>query len=343
MKNLAPRAPTRGTGGAAVCEADVPGATVPERQEVPSVLIPPRRRGWSARLRRDRALVLLMVPGVAYFLVFHYVPLLANVIAFKEYVPFIGVRQSPWVGLANFEAVFGDAGFWAAALNTVLLSLLQIVFFFPLPVALAMLLHSVTRGGVRKFVQGVVYLPHFVSWVIVVALFQQVLGGAGLINGMFGDGGGHLIDVIGNPDAFKPLMVVELIWKDCGWGTIIVLAALHNVDDGLYEASAIDGAGPWRRFWHVTLPSIRAVLVLLLILRLGDVLTVGFEQILLQRDAYGPDAAEVIDTFVYYQGIVQGNWGFAAAAALFKGLVGVVLVYSANKIAHRLGEQGVYR
>ncbi|MFF0484939.1 ABC transporter permease [Streptomyces sp. NPDC004435] len=284
-----------------------------------------------------------MVPGLLYFLVFHYLAMFGNVIAFKNYLPFLGVQDSPWVGLDNFEALLGDSGFWAATANTVLLSLLQIVFFFPLPIALAMLLHSVTRAGVRKFVQSVVYLPHFVSWVIVVALFQQVLGGDGLLNGLFGHGGGHLVDVIGNPDAFKPLMVLELIWKDAGWGTIIILAALHNVDDGLYEAAAIDGAGPWRRFWHVTLPSIRAVLILLLILRLGDVLTVGFEQILLQRDAFGPQAAEVIDTFVYYQGIVQGNWGFAAAAALFKGVVGAVLVSSANKIAHRLGEQGVYR
>ncbi|MFI6896866.1 ABC transporter permease [Streptomyces sp. NPDC050256] len=284
-----------------------------------------------------------MTPGVAYFLVFHYLAMAGNVIAFKDYIPFVGINGSAWVGLSNFEAILGDAGFWVAALNTVVLSLLQIVFFFPLPVALALLLHSLARSGVRRFVQSVVYLPHFVSWVIVVALFQQVLGADGLLNGVFGGGDGHLIDVISNPEAFKPLMVLELIWKDCGWGTIIILAALHNVDDGLYEASAIDGAGPWRRLWHITLPAIRPVLVLLLILRLGDVLTVGFEQILLQRAAFGPDAAEVIDTFVYYQGIVQGSWGIAAAAALFKGLVGAVLVFSANRIAHRLGEQGVYR
>lgn len=341
MKNPTVRSPTPGVGCAAVADRDPTGPRTAGALG-PAPARPPKRR-LSARLRRDRVLLLLMLPGIAYFLVFHYVAMLTNVIAFKDYVPFFGVGSSPWVGTANFQALFGDSGFWAAALNTVGLSLLQIVFFFPLPVALAMLLHSVTRGGVRKFVQSVVYLPHFVSWVIVVALFQQVLGGSGLLNGVFGDDGGHLVDVIGNPDAFKPLMVVELIWKDCGWGTIIVLAALHNVDDGLYEAAAIDGAGPWRRFWHVTLPAIRPVLILLLILRLGDVLTVGFEQILLQRDAYGPEAAEVIDTFVYYQGIVQGNWGFAAAAALFKGLVGAVLVFSANKIAHRLGEQGVYR
>ncbi|MFF9011426.1 ABC transporter permease [Streptomyces sp. NPDC014870] len=304
----------------------------------------PRPRGLRHRLRKDRALVALMVPGVLYFLVFHYGAMFGNVIAFKDYVPFLGIDGSPWVGLANFEALFGDGAFWAAAFNTLSLSFLQIVFFFPLPLGLAMLLHSVSRGGVRRFVQSIVYLPHFISWVIVVALFTQVVGGDGLLNGLLGeDDGDHLIDVFGNPTAFQPLMVVELIWKDCGWGTIIFLAALHNVDEALYEAAAIDGAGPWRRFWHVTLPAIRPIVVLLLILRLGEILNVGFEQILLQRDVFGPETAEVIDTFVYYHAVTDGMWGVAAAAALFKGVIAAVLVFAANKIAHRMGEQGVYR
>ncbi|UUN31583.1 ABC transporter permease subunit [Streptomyces sp. FIT100] len=284
-----------------------------------------------------------MLPGILYFLVFQYLALFGNVIAFKDYMPFIGILDSEWVGFANFQTLFGEAAFWQAALNTVVLSLLQLVFYFPIPLALALLLHSLIQGRARKFVQSVVYLPHFISWVIVVALFQQVLGAGGLLNGLFGGTDGHLIDVFGNPDAFRPLMVVELIWKECGWGTIIFLAALHQVDEGLYEAAALDGAGPWRRFWHVTLPSLRPVIILLLILRLGDILSVGFEQILLQRDIFGADVAEVIDTYVYFHGVRDGNWGVATAAALFKGVIGAVLVFSANKFAHRLGEQGVYR
>ncbi|MEU2428344.1 ABC transporter permease subunit [Streptomyces sp. NPDC007861] len=285
-----------------------------------------------------------MAPGVLYFLVFHYGALFGNVAAFKDYVPFVGVMDSPWVGLQNFQALFAEPAFWNAAWNTLSLSLAQIIFFFPMPLALALLLHSVSQGRARKFVQSVVYLPHFISWVIVIALFQQMLGGDGLVNGLFGgDDGKHLVDVFGNPTAFQPLMVVELVWKDCGWGTIIFLAALHNVDEGLYEAAAIDGAGPWRRFWHVTLPSIRPVIILLLILRLGEILTVGFEQILLQRDSFGPATAEVIDTFVYYNAVIDGHWGVSTAAALFKGVIAACLVFAANKIAHRLGEQGVYR
>jgi putative aldouronate transport system permease protein len=293
--------------------------------------------------RGSRALFLLMLPGLAYFLVFHYGALLGNVIAFKDYVPFDGVWGSRWVGLDNFRRMFEDGEFWDAVLNTLWIAVLQIVFYFPVPLALALLLHSLTRSSIRRFVQSVAYLPHFISWVIVVALFQQVLGDTGMVNSYLGDAGLHTVDIIGNPDAFTPLVVAQVIWKDAGWGTIIFLAALSQVDEQQYEAAAIDGAGPWRRFWHVTLPAIRAVIVLLLIMRLGDILSVGFEQMLLQRDAVGPQAAEIIDTFVYYQGIVGGDYGFAAAAGLFKGVVGALLVYAANKVAHRLGEQGVYR
>lgn len=298
------------------------------------------RKGFQRR--RSGTLILLMLPGLAYFLVFHYGALLGNVIAFKEYVPFDGLWGSPWVGLGNFRRMFGDPAFWDAVLNTVWIALLQLVFYFPVPLALALLLHSLTWSTVRRFVQSVAYLPHFISWVIVVALFQQVLGDTGMLNGYLGDAGLRAVDVIGNPDAFRPLVVAQVIWKDAGWGTIIFLAALTQVDDQQYEAAAIDGAGPWRRFWHVTLPAVRPVVVLLLIMRLGDILSVGFEQMLLQRDAVGPRAAEVLDTFVYYQGIVGGDYGYAAAAGLFKGLIGALLVYAANKVAHRLGEQGVY-
>ncbi|MCT2591560.1 ABC transporter permease subunit [Streptomyces sp. N2-109] len=284
-----------------------------------------------------------MVPGLAYFLLFQYGALFGSAIAFKEYVPFDGVWGSPWIGFENFQRMFGNAEFWDAVVNTLVISVLQLVFYFPVPLALALLLHSLTWSTVRRFVQSVAYLPHFISWVIVVALFQQMLGDTGLMNSFLGDAGLSTVDVIGNPDAFKPLVVAQVIWKDAGWGTIIFLAALTQVDEQLLEASAIDGAGPWRRFWHVTLPAIRPVVILLLIMRLGEILSVGFEQMLLQRDAVGPEAAEIIDTFVYYQGVVGGDYGFATAAGLFKGLMGALLVYAANKVAHRLGESGVYK
>ncbi|HEY1175735.1 MAG TPA: ABC transporter permease subunit [Phytomonospora sp.] len=327
------------TGGTPAPDAAPGDPPVPE----PRAPRPKPKRTRAQRLKRDLFLVGLMLPGVIYFVVFHYGALFGNLIAFKDYVTFIGVWDSAWVGVENFTVLLGDPDFWNAAANTVVIATLQLVFFFPAPLALALLLNSLVGDKIRRFVQSVVYLPHFISWVIVVALFNQVLGDVGVLNGILDDNGLSTIDIIGNPDAFKPLVIAQVIWKEAGWGTIIFLAALANVDEQLYEASAIDGAGWWRRLWHVTLPAIRPVIVLLLILRLGDILTVGFEQFFLQRDAVGPEVGEVLDTFIYWSGIQDGHFGIAAAAGLMKGVLGVALVYTANKISHRLGEQGVYR
>ncbi|GIH15144.1 ABC transporter permease [Rugosimonospora africana] len=320
-----------------------PRAARPTRAGVPPAPEATPRGRWHRRWRRDWILLAFMVPGLLYYAIFQYGALFGSSLAFLDYVPFLGLGGSRWIGLQNFQRLFDDPDFWHAALNTLEISLLQLVFFFPAPLALAMLLHSLTHTRLKRFVQSVVYLPHFISWVIVVALFQQMLGATGVLNGVLADTGLHTVQILGNPDAFKPMVVAQVIWKDTGWGTIIFLAALAQVDEQLYEAVAIDGAGALRRFWHVTLPAIRPVIVLLLILRLGDILSVGFEQILLQRDAVGPGAAEIIDTFVYFHGIGSGDFGYAAAAGLFKGVIGVILVYCANKVSHRLGESGVYR
>jgi putative aldouronate transport system permease protein len=324
------------------------GTTAPHAASPTASMAPPtsasrKRLARSRRWRRDRILVAFMVPGLLYYAIFHYGAMFGGGLAFLDYVPFLGLSGSRWIGLENFQRLFGDGDFWHATLNTLEISLLQLVFFFPAPLALALLLHSLTHTRIKRFVQSAVYLPHFISWVIVVALFQQMLGATGVLNGFLADSGLHTVHILGNPDAFKPMVVAQVIWKDTGWGTIIFLAALSQVDEQMYEAAAMDGAGPLRRFWHVTLPAIRPVIVLLLVLRLGEILSVGFEQILLQRDAVGAGAAEIIDTFVYFRGIQGGDFGYAAAAGLFKGVVGVALVYAANKISHRLGEAGVYR
>ncbi|MGS2648254.1 ABC transporter permease [Streptosporangium sp. G12] len=298
--------------------------------------------GRLRRVRADRVLLVIAVPGLVYFLFFHYGALFGNVLAFKNYIPFLGVSGSEWVGLAHFERMFGDPAFWNAVENTLIIAALQLVFFFPAPLALALLLNSLVGDTVRRFVQSVIYLPHFLSWVIVIALFQQMLGGAGVVNGWLSNLGAG-ISIIGNPDAYGPLVIAQLIWKECGWATIIFLAALSQVDEQQYEAAALDGAGWGRRLWHVTLPAIRPVIVLLLVLRLGEFLSIGFEQFFLQRQSVGPETGEVLETFVYFTGFAGGDFGYAAAVGLFKGLIGVVLIYTANKVAHRLGEQGVYK
>lgn len=321
-------------------------ATADRRAERQVRRRPGRARGkltlWQ-RIKRDKVMLLLVLPGFLYFVVFHYAPLTGYVIAFKDYQPYLGYADSPWVGLANFQAAFAEPAFWSALVNTLEIAAIQLVFFFPVPIALALLLNSVLSSKVRRFVQSVVYLPHFIGWVVIVSIFQQILGGAGVLPGLMDDAGLAPYDMMTDPGAFPWLLALQLIWKDAGWGTIIFLAALLTIDKQQYEAAAIDGAGSWRRLWHVTLPGIVPVIILLLILNLGQILTVGFEQIVLQRDAVGPDSGEVLDTYVYYNGIKGGDWGVSAAVGLVKAVIGTALVLGANKIAHFFGQDGIYR
>lgn len=302
-----------------------------------------RRQSLRVRWRRDRSLIIMTLPAIALLVVFAYVPMLGNVIAFQQYSPYTGFLHSPFVGLSNFTRVFGNAAFLNAVQNTLAITAFQLIFFFPIPIILALLLNSVLSPRVRTVFQSVVYLPHFFSWVLVVTIFQQIFGGAGLVAQTLRNHGYAGFDLMTNPDTFLMLITAQSIWKDAGWGIIIFLAALSTVDPALYEAAASDGAGRWRRLWHVTLPALKPVIILLLILRLGDSLTVGFEQLILQRQAVGAEVSDVIDTYVYYQGVVYGDWSFAAAAGLLKGVISLALVLGANKLAHVAGEAGIYQ
>ncbi|MFG2789476.1 ABC transporter permease [Streptomyces sp. NPDC048419] len=301
------------------------------------------------RFRRDRLLLLMTLPAVLLMLLFNYLPILGNIVAFQDYDPYVSdngvvsMLHSPWVGLENFQRIFEDSAFWNAVQNTLVLFSLQLVLFFPIPIALALLINSVVRPRVRAISQAIMYLPHFFSWVLVIAVFQQLFGGAGVLSQLLRQHGYDGLDIMTDPSTFKFLVTAEGVWKDAGWGIIVFLAALASVSPDLYEAAAMDGAGRWRRMWHVTLPALRPVIALLLVLRVGDALTVGFEQILLQRDAVGPGAAEVLDTFVWWNGVRNQDFGYAAAAGLIKGVVSLGLVLAANKVAHLMGEQGVYK
>ncbi|WP_405868971.1 MULTISPECIES: ABC transporter permease [unclassified Streptomyces] len=301
------------------------------------------------RFRRDRTLILMTLPAVLLLLLFNYIPILGNVVAFQDYDPylsdngFVAMLQSPWIGLENFQQIFQDSAFWHAVQNTFVLFFLQLVLFFPIPILLALLINSVVRPRVRAVAQAIMYLPHFFSWVLVVTVFQQIFGGAGIIAQTLRQHGYNGIDLMTDPGIFKFLVTAEGVWKDAGWGIIVFLAALSSVSNDLYEAAAMDGAGRWRRMWHITLPALRPVIALLLVLRVGDALTVGFEQLLLQRDSVGPGAAEVLDTYVWWNGIRNQDFSYAAAAGIVKGVVGLALVLIANKVAHLMGEQGVYK
>ena len=296
------------------------------------------------RLRRDYPILLLAIPGMLIICAFHYFPLWGNIIAFQDYQPYLGVGKSLWSQFDNFRTIVdGDPEFLNAVKNTLVLTAIQTVIVFPAPIVVALVLHSLLSNRVRQWVQTVIYLPHFMSWVIVVAVFQQMLGGTGMINNWLRSHGYDPIHIIGNVDAFRALLTSQVMWKDTGWATILFLAVLSQIDRSLYEASAVDGAGRWKQTWHITLPGLKPIIILLLILKLGDSLTVGFEQIILQQQAVGTDVSEVLDTYVYNNGILGGDWGTSAAVGLVKSVVALILVLGANKLAHRFGEEGVYR
>ncbi|MDG0813553.1 ABC transporter permease subunit [Cohnella rhizosphaerae] len=287
---------------------------------------------------------LLILPGALFFLIYRYVPMLGIVIAFQDFSPFLGFSGSEWVGLQHFRDIFSSAEIGRVLWNTISLSMLQILFAFPAPIILALLLNEMRSELFKRFIQSIVYLPHFLSWVVVVGIFTIFLRGDGIINDILKQvfGMNQSIGFLTNPDFFRPLIVLQVIWKEIGWGTIIFLAALAGVNPEIYEAASVDGANRWRRMWHITLPALRATIVIMLILRLGSVLDSGFEQIFLMLNSFNRDIGDVLDTYVYTKGVRQSDYSFATAVGLFKGVVGLVLVLGSNYIAKRMGEEGVY-
>ncbi|QGG56159.1 ABC transporter permease [Paenibacillus sp. B01] len=311
---------------------------------------PPQAAGEAAyrpslaiRLRRDKWLYLLLLPGLLYFALFKYVPMWGILLAFKNYQPFTGFWKSEWVGLEHFRLFFANPEFFLLLQNTLILSFLNLVFFFPAPIVLALLLNEVRRALFKRVVQTMIYIPHFISMVIVASLtyvFLTTEGGP--VNELLLQHTGEKIAFLSDPDWFRPIILLQTIWKECGWGTIIFLAALSAVDVEQYEAATIDGANRWKQIWHITLPAIRSTIVILLILRMGSVLDNGFEQIYLMLNPLNRSAAEVFDTYVYAMGITQGAFSYSTAVGLFKSVVGIILVLGTNWLAKKFGESGLY-
>jgi putative aldouronate transport system permease protein len=286
----------------------------------------------------------MTLPAAALLLVFGYTPMLGLVMAFQNYDIYDGILHSPWAGLSNFQQLFTDPGFWHAFTNTLVLFSVQLVLAFPVPIALAIMLDSVLSRRLRSIIQSVVTLPHFFSMVMVISIFEQVLGGSGLLDTFLRSHGvANPPNLMTSQGFFKFLQAGEIIWKESGWNMIVYLAALAAISPSLYEAAAVDGASWWQRTRRITLPGLRPIMVLLLILNLGYALTYGFEQMLIQMSAVGPGAADVITTFAYRNGILQGNYSYGAAAGLFLGVTSVILIVASNKVAHLLGEDGLYR
>ncbi|MCU6792728.1 MULTISPECIES: sugar ABC transporter permease [Paenibacillus] len=294
-------------------------------------------------LKRDRWLYLMLLPGVLYFLVFKYIPMWGLVIAFQNYMPFLGIMKSEWVGFAHFQYLFASPDFWMLMRNTVILAVYNIFFFFPLPIIVALMLNEIRHEFYKRVVVSLIYVPHFLSWVIVVSFFYSFFSiKDGIINEMIQSLGFEKIHFLDSAEWFRSMVTLEVIWKETGWGTIIFMAALAGVNPQLYEAARMDGANRWRQLYHITLPSIRSTIIILLILRLGSFLDNGFEQIFLMLNALNREVGEVFDTYVYLVGIQGGQFSFSTAVGMFKAVVGLVLVLITNRLAKKFGEEGIY-
>ncbi|MFC8848292.1 MULTISPECIES: ABC transporter permease [unclassified Micromonospora] len=294
-----------------------------------------RRRTWRQALRKDWQLYSLAILPLLFFLVFRYLPMAGNVIAFRRFSPGGSVFGETWVGLRYVRLFLADPTFWEVFTNTLVLGTLTLLFCFPLPIVLALLLNEVRARRLKRFVQSVSYLPHFLSIVIVAAMVMQLTSMDGTVNQIVRGLGGDAVPFLQQPEWFRTIYVSSEVWQTVGWGTILYLAALTTIDENLYEAARIDGANRWRQTWHVTLPGIRPTMVTLLILNIGTFMAVGFEKILLLYNPLTYSTADVISTYLYRMGFESSNFSYAAAIGLFEAVIGLTLVLSANVISKR--------
>lgn len=301
------------------------------------------RKNASPLWKRAIPLYLMILPGFMFFVVFKYVPMAGVLLAFKDYDPFVGFFQSNWVGFQHFNRLFHDSDFWGLLRNSLLLSGLNLLLFFPAPILVALLLNEVRKAWFRKTVQTIIYVPHFLSWVIVVSitvlLFSTQEGG---VNQLLAGWGLPRMELLTDPDYFRVLYNLQSVWKEAGWAAIIFLAALAAIDPTLYEASVVDGANRWRQMWHISLPALRTTIIVLFILRIGYVLDLSFEHVLLMQNPANISVSDIFDTYLYRNGILQGDFSYPTAIGLFKAVIGFILVVIVNSISKKFGEEGVY-
>lgn len=298
-----------------------------------------RWRAW----KRGLPLYIMILPGLLYFLIFRYLPMGGIVVAFQDYDPFVGFLKSDWVGLAHFRRLFQEPELWRLLNNTLLLNLLGLVLVFPAPIMVAILINEARIVWFRKLVQTVVFMPHFLSWIMVVSIFTMLLATRdGGVNQALASLGFQKIEFLSNPDYFRGLYVLQNIWKESGWHAIIFLAALATVDPSLYEAGIVDGASRWRLVRHITLPALKSTIIVLFILRLGNMIDIGYEHIYLIQNMMNLGVSDVFDTYVYRSGIIQMEYSYTTATGLFKAVVGLFLIIVFNHAAKKLGEEGVY-
>ncbi|MDH6674063.1 putative aldouronate transport system permease protein [Paenibacillus sp. LBL] len=305
------------------------------------------KRGYWGRLGTDIwkewDLYLLLVPGILFILLFKYTPMYGITIAFKDFNIFTGFADSPWVGWKHFEKLFTSPDFAQVFKNTVIISFLKIVILFPLPIMIALMLNELRNMVFKRTVQTVIYLPHFLSWVIVGGLFIDLLStNGGIVNKLLVSLGMEQIAFFLDNSVFRGVLITSAGWKETGWSTIVYLAAFTMIDPMLYEAAKIDGAGRWKQLWHITLPGIAPIIVLMFILRLGNVLEAGTEQILVMYNPVVYQVSDVIGTYVYRQGLGNQDYSFSTAVGLFEAIISFTLVIIGNSMSRKYLQRGIW-
>ncbi len=308
------------------------GKTVP-RQKKPRLL---------RELAKNKYIYIMLIPFLLFYIIFMYGPMYGAMIAFKDFTPKLGILGSPWVGIKHFEAFFGSIYFWRLLRNTISISLQTLIFGFPAPIILALLLNEVRQAWFKKTVQTISYMPHFISLVVVCGIIKIFTGSEGIINDFMVNLGQERRDLLLDPALFQPIYVISDIWQKIGWESIIYLAALSGVDQELYEAARIDGAGKWRQLLSVTLPCILPTIVVMLILRVGSMMNIGFEKIILLYNGNTYETADVISSYVYRKGIQEFSYSFSTAVGLFNSVINFFLVLSANTISKKVNDTSLW-
>lgn len=324
-----------------------------QAKQAKPVLSPAEKKAMRERTKnkliKDRWLYLLLLPGALYFIIFKFVPMWGVLIAFKDYYAGNSFMRAPWVGLEHFISFFTDSSFLLLLKNTLIISGMNLIFYFPLPIILSLLLNELKIKWYKNTIQTMVYVPHFVSWVVIASISFMLLkqpsmrgytGGAlyEIMKKFTGSDYNILADTVG----FYWILLIQAIWKETGWGTIIFLAALAGVDVEQYEAAIVDGANRLQQMVYITFPAISSTIVIMLILRMGSVLDTGFEQILLMQNELNRSSTNTFDTYVYDIGRVNGNYGYSTAVGLFKSLVSITCIQTANFISKKVSETSLF-
>lgn len=297
-----------------------------------------------SHFKRELPLHLMLLPGLAIILIFSYVPMAGLIIAFQDFIPSKGMfGDQEWVGLKNFEYVFHLPGFGQAMKNTVIIAFWKIILGLVVPVIFALLLNEVRFIKFKKTVQTIVYLPYFLSWVVLGGIFLDILSpSTGIINQIITALGGKEIFFLGDNEYFRETLIVTDVWKNFGYGAIVYLAAILGIDTDLYEAAKIDGANRWRQTWHVTLPGMRMIIVLMMVLSLGNVLNAGFDQVFNMYSKAVYESGDILDTFVYRLGLIDAQYGPATAVGLFKSVISTAFISVSYFLAYKFADYRVF-